>query len=96
MFDRSSSNVFDLDRRKFLPLVVHLLLSIAFVVLSRQVDQQIVLLSRITQLLDKLFTLHIDTIKSQQAINTIIQLRVTRKSIKSHTHTHTHDHLLFI
>jgi len=73
--------IVNLDDQEFIPIILHLLLSTSFAVLSTKSDQQNSLLSTVIQLIENIFKISINETISHCAMITIINLRTNRKFI---------------
>jgi hypothetical protein len=69
------------NENKIIPIILHLLLSISFALLSTKSDQQKSLLSIIIQLIENIFNTSINETISNRAMITIMNLRTNRKFI---------------
>jgi hypothetical protein len=82
-FTISNYNKFDLDIQKFVPVFLHLFLSISFIILSTKFNQQQSLLSQLFPSIEDLFHTPLNKTISHGAINTVMNLRANRKFISS-------------
>lgn len=72
---RSMSSILHLAREKLLPVILHVLLSAAFVILIRQSEQEQSWLTRIIEFLEPKYLQSINRVNVQFLISTLIQFR---------------------
>ena len=85
--------ILDLARQKTIPVIIHVLLSAAFVILTRQSEQEQSLLTTIIQYLEPRYTQSINKVNSQFLTTTIIQLHTKRKLIVRRERERRGNHL---